>query len=339
MGQCHSVTVADLWYNSAVNGSENLDITRGKRTETPATRHWIGLRGYLVRPFWGWLGGWAVLCGALASNQLRWDGEVLLNLGLVLLLVELGWGTLWDLAVGTGWFRPLADDWPPESFAPAASLPYTLPRSPGGRIARGLGRFATWWREAFWPAAGPSLLGLLAAVLLVVILTLLLPERLRPLNAVLVALIGLGIVLRWRGKDPLAAQALVRVGLSWLAAHAVLTEIGTASLVLALAFALAAWGNQRLAAGLPRSLWLLNAGQVLAVLVLVMLKQPIVAGAAGLLFFGQVAMQPSLRYSERSRPQSLGILASSRDAVHTIVSRRTWPWLMLLMLVAAWALP
>ena len=304
---------------------------RGSRPKQPATRHWIGLRGYLVRPFWGWLGGWAVLCGALASNQLRWDGEVLLNLGLVLLLVELGWGTLWDLAVGTGWFRPLADDWPPEDFAPAASLPYTLPRSPGGRIARGLGRFAAWWREAFWPAVGPALLGLLAALLLVTILTLLLPEHLGSLSAILVALIGVGIVLRWRGKEPLAAKALVRVGLSWLAAHAVLGEIGTASLVLALAFSLAAWGNLRLAAGLPRSLWLLNAGQVIAIAVFVMLKQPIVAGAAGLLFFGQMAMQPSLRYSVEARPRA--------EKVHAVVSRRIWPWLMLLMLLAAWALP
>jgi hypothetical protein len=266
-----------------------------------------------------------VLCGALASNQLRWDGEVLLNLGLVLLLVELGWGTLWDLAVGTGWFRPLADDWPPQDFAPAASLAYTLPASPGGRIARGLGRFGAWWREAFWPAAGPALLGLLAALLLVVILTLLLPDGLRPLSAVLAALIGLGIVLRWRGKEPLAAQALARVGLGWLAAHVVLGEISTASLVLALAFSLAAWGNQRLAAGLKRSLWLLNAGSVVAIAALIMLKQPVVAVAAGLVFSGQVAMQPSLRYSE--------------NAVHSIVSRRTWPWLMLLMLIAAWALP
>jgi len=330
------VIVAELWYNSAVNGPEYPETARSARAreirvEKPATRHWIGLRGYLVRPFWGWLGGWAVFCGALASNQLRWEGEVLLNLGLVLLLVELGWSNLWDLAVGTDWFRPLADDWPPEGFAPAASLPYTQPRSPGGRIARGLGRFATWWREAFWPAAGPALLGLLAAVLLVVILVLLLPERLRPLNAVLVALIGLGIVQRWRGKEPLAAQALVRVGLSWLVAHAVFAEIETASLVLALAFALAAWGNLRLAARLPRSLWLLNTGQVVAIVVFVMLKQPIVACAAGLLFFGQLAMQPSLRYGEKARPQD--------DTVHTVVSRRTWPWLMLLMLVAAWALP
>ena len=117
----------------------------------------------------------------------------------------------------------------------------------------------------------------------------------------------------------------MRVGLSWLAAHAVFAEIGTASLVLALAFSLAAWGNLRLAAGLPRSLWPLNAGQVIVIAIFVMLKQPIVAGAAGLLFFGQLAMQPSLRYGE--------------DAAHSIVSRRTWPWLMLLMLVAAWALP
>ena len=272
-----------------------------------------------------------MLCGALASNQLRWDGEVLLNLGLVLLLVELGWGTLWDLAVGTGWFRPLADHWPPEDFVPAASLPYTLPASPGGRIARALGRFGAWWRDAFWPAAGPALLGLLATLLLVAILTLLLPEGLRPLSAVLVALIGLGIVLRWRGKEPLAAQALARVGLSWLAAHAVLGEIETASLVLALAFALAAWGNQRLAAGLERSLWLLNAGQIVAIATLIMLKQPVVATVAGLIFAGQVAMQPSLKYAEEASPQG--------EAVHALVSRRTWPWLMLLMLIAAWALP
>jgi hypothetical protein len=308
-----------------VNGPENPESARGERAETPAARHWIGLRGTLARPFWGWLGGWTVLCGALASNQLRWDGEVLLNLALVLLLVELGWSTLWDLAVMTDWFRPLADDWPPQRFTPALSLPYTLPRSPSGRIARGLGRFATWWREAFWPATGPALLGILAAVLLTVILVLLLPDRLRPLNALLVALIGLGMVQRRRGREPLAAQALVRVGLGWLAGHAVLTEIGTASLVLALAFALAAWGNLRLAAGMPRSLWLLNAGQVVAVLVLVVLKQPIVAGVVGLLFFGQVAMQPSLRYGD--------------GAIHTVASRRTWPWLMLMMLIAAWALP
>jgi hypothetical protein len=174
-------------------------------------------------------------------------------------------------------------------------------------------------------------LGLLGAALLTVVLGVLLPERLLPLNAALVALIGLGIVQRLRGREALAAEALARVGLSWLAAHAVFVEMGTASLVLALAFALAAWGNLRMAAGLGRGLWLLNTGQVIAVIVLIWFKQPLVAGAAGLLFFGQLAMQASLRTGEGADP-----VTSSRRA---IVSRRAWPWLLALMLVAAWALP
>lgn len=295
------------------------------RVENTPTGHWLGLRGALARPFWGWMGGWAVLCGALASNQVHWEGGDLLNLGLVLLLVELGWSNLWDLAVMTGWFRPLAEGWPPQHFAPAASLPYTLPRSPGGRLARALGRFAAWWRGAFWPAAGSALLGLLGAALLTAILAVLLPDRLRPLHAALAALIGLGIAYRRRGKEPLAAEALLRVGLSWLAGHAAFAGMGTASLVLALAFALAAWGNLRLAARLRRGLWLLNAGQAVVVVALILLKQPVIAGAAGLLFFGQLAMQPSLRYENGADPPT--------------VSRRIWPWLMALMLVAALALP
>jgi hypothetical protein len=298
--------------------------------EQPKPGHWIGLRGRLARPFWGWLGGWAVLCGVLASNQLRWEGEALLNLALVLLLVELGWGSLWDLAVGTEWFRPLADGWPPAQAVPAAALPYTQPHAAGGRLARWLGRLAAWWRKAFWPAAGPALLAVLAAVLLTAVLTMLLPDRLRPLYAALVALIGLGLVQRRRGKDPLAAQALVRVGLSWLAGHAAFAELEPASMILALAFALAAWGDLRVAAGLPRGLWLLNAGQAAGIVVLLVLKQPVAAGVAGLLLFGQVAMQPSLRY---------GTEPATGKRPYTLVSRRTWPWLIAAMLLVALALP
>jgi len=318
-----------LWYNGAVNGLENLG--NAEQAESSTIRHWLSLRGALARPFWGWLGGWAVLCGALASNHVHWDGETLLTLGLVLLLVELGWSNLWDLAVGTDWFQPVADGWPPSEFAPMASLPYTLPTSPGGRIARGLGRFAAWWRVSFWPAAGPALLGLLGSLLLTVILGVLLPERLLPLNAALVALIGLGIAQRLRGREPLAAAALTRVGLSWLAGHVVFAEMGTASLVLALAVALAAWGSLRLVAGLGRGLWLLNTGQAIAVIVLIWLKQPLVAGAAGMLFFGQLAMQPALHYRE-------GVDSAGGDR-WSAVSRRTWPWLLALMLVAAVSLP
>ena len=310
---------------AAVNSKQLSKVPSGDGVEEPNAGHWAGLRGRVTRPFWGWMGSWAVFCGALASNQLRWQGDILLDFVLILLLVELGWGSLWELAVGTDWFRPLADGWPPSRPTSPLALPYTQPQSPSGRLARGLGRLAGWWREAFWPAVGAALLGLLAAALLTVVLALILPTNLRPLFAALVALIGLGMVQRRRGRQPLAAQSLERVGLGWLAGYTVLAGMEIAPLVLALSFALAAWGILRVAEGRPRGLWLLNGGQVIAVVVLLVLKQPVAAVIVGLFLFGQVAMQPSLRYGQ--------------GAVHLTVGRRTWPWLMLVMLVAAWALP
>jgi hypothetical protein len=310
---------------AAVNRKELSRVPSGDGVEQPMSGHWVGLRGRLARPFWGWLGGWAVLCGALASNRLQWDGAALLNLVLVLLLVELAWGSFWDLAVSTARLRPLADGWPPRQPASPATLPYTQPHAPAGRLARWLGRLIGWWRDAFWPAAGPALLGLLAAAILALVLALFLPDRLRPLYGALVALAGLGLIQSRRDRQPLAVEALVRVGLGWLAGHAAFAGVGAASWVLALSFALAAWGNLRVAAGLPRGLWLLNAGQAIGVVALLILKQPLAASLAGLVLFGQVAMQPSLRYGG--------------TPAHITVARRTWPWLMAAMLLAGWALP
>lgn len=290
----------------------------------------IGLHGHLARPFWGVMGLWAVLCGTLASNRLQWAGEELLSLALVLLLADLGWGSLWDLSAGTDWFRLMAGGWSPARpgepvVHPAlwTALPYTQPDAPGGRLARGLNRLVGWWRETFWPAAGPALLGTLAAAALTVVLSLLLPSRLRSLNAMLVALLGLGLVQRCRGRDALAGEAMVLVGLCWLAGHVVLVDVEWPSLVLALSFTLAVWGGLRVARGLRGGLWLLNGGQAAGVALLAGLKQPLAAGTVGLLLLGQVALQPSLRHG--------------REPAR--VFYRTWPWLMAAMLVAAVALP
>lgn len=283
------------------------------------------MQGRLARPFWGWVASWAVLCGALASNRLRWAGEDLLTLALVWLLVELAWGSLWDLAVGTDWFRPLVEGWPPVRPASLASLPYTLPGSAGGRLGRWLSRLVGWWREAFWPAGGPALLGLVAAAILTFILSLLLPVRLRPLNAALVAFIGLGVAWQRRGRRSLLGQAMVQVGLAWLAGHASFAEAAGGSLILAFAYALAAWGILRVVEGRPGGLWLLNGGQAVGVVLLVVLRQPLAAGAVGLLLFGQVAVQPLLR--------------AEGDLERVVLGGRMWPWLVAAMLVAAMALP
>jgi hypothetical protein len=310
---------------AAVDKPEEPDIADGGHVNPVAAGHWIALRGHLAQPFLGWLGGWAAFCGALASNRLHWTGTSLLTLVLVLLLVELAWGSLWDVAVSTDWFRPVTNGRPPARPAMPRTLPYTQPGSPGGRLARRLGRLVGWWKDVFWPSTGPAVLGILAAGILTGVLALLLPDRLAPLYPALLALAGLGVLQRRRARDPLAAQALTRVGLSWLAGHAAFGELGSASLGLALCFSLAAWGDLRVGAGLSRGFWLLNGGQMFGVAVLLFLRQPVAAGIAGLLLFGQIAMQPSLYYGD----------SSARAAI----ARWTWPWLMAAMLVAAWALP
>lgn len=265
----------------------------------------------------------AVLCGALASNQVPWNGRGALILVLVLLLTNLAWGGLWNLASGTDWFRPLAEGWPPVQSGLPITLPYTRPDSPGGRLFRWLGRLVSWWQKAFWPVAGSALLASLTAGVLAGALVVVLPRRLYPLNAVLVALIGLGIVQRWRNRTLLAGQALVQIGLGWLAGHAAFAEVSVASLAVALGFVLASLGALRVGEGQAGGMWLLNGGQVLVAVMLALHKQPLAAGVIGLLLFGQVANQLPLHFG--SEPAA--------------VLRRVWPWLMVAMPVAALAIP
>jgi hypothetical protein len=283
----------------------------------------VGLQGRLTRPFWGGAGFWAVLCGALASHGLQWGGDDAWALLLVLLLTELGWGSLWNIATHSRWLRALAQGWPPQRGVSLPRLPYTQPGSPASRLSDGLGRLAAWWRETGWPTAGGILLGSVAATLLVVVLSLLLPDTMRLLNAALAALVGLGLWQRQRGRAPLLAGALVQVGLGWLAGHVALAPIGGPSPLVALLFSLSLWGAMRLKQGLRGALWLLDGGQVAVVAVLAASQQPLAAVAVGLLLLGQAALQPGLA-AGADRGQVLG---------------RTWPWLTAAMLVAALALP
>jgi hypothetical protein len=71
-------------------------------------------------------------------------------------------------------------------------------------------------------------------------------------------------------------------------------------------------------------LWSLNGGQAIGVVVLVVLRQPLAAGLVALLLFGQVVIQPLLRFEGNQGG--------------TVPSGRMWPWLMAAMLIAALAL-
>lgn len=285
----------------------------------------IGLQGCLSRPLWGGMGVLAVFCGALASNQLQWNEEGILTLVLVLLLSGLGWGSIWNLAVGVDWFPPLAEHWPPVRQVSLPSLPYTLPGSPGGRLARWLGQLVGWWRESFGTTHRLALTGLLSAVVVTGVLSLILPNRIRLLNAAVVALIGIGGAQRLRGTSPLAALALLQVGLGWLAGHLAFAGMNAVSWVMALSFTLAVLGSLRVGEGLPGGLWLLNGGQISIAVLLVALRQPLAGGLVGMFLLAQIALQPSLYFPD--------------GAACTAFCRRSWPWLMAAMLVAALVIP
>jgi hypothetical protein len=285
----------------------------------------VGLQGRLAHASWRWMGGWAAWCGALASNQLRWDAQILLTLALVVILADLAWGSVWDLATGPIGRQLRGEGWiPPQSGLPTG-LPYMLPEAPAGRLSLQVQWLVAWWRQVFWPAAGSALLGLLVAVLLTVVLAILLPDRLRLLHAALVALVGLGVVQRRRGWEPLAGQALVQVGLSWWAGHLVFGELNRASFALALIFSLATLGALRVAQGRRSGLWFLNGSLIVGTLLVVGWRQPLIAGVMGLLFFGAAALQLTLN--------------PDREIEWVKLFDRTGPWLMAIMLMAALAVP
>ncbi len=261
---------------------------------------------------------WAAGCGLGAAA----GGVGLPAAALLAVLVFLGWGNAWDVVAGTDWFGPLAGCWPPARPVALPALPYMQPGSPAGRLVRALGRVLGWWQTAFWPALSAPILSLLAALALVGALLLLLPERLAMLHVALAAVLGLVLVWRRRGRRPLGAQAVVQVGLPWLAGHLVVAPPSGLSWVLASCFSLAAWGVLRVAHK-GGGLLLLNGGLVLALAALAAARQPLAAALVGLLFFGQLALQPSLRHG--ADPAS--------------IAGRTWPWLLAAMALAALATP
>jgi len=270
-----------------------------------------------------WLGpAWAVLCGAAASGGL--DGQDIdwPRLALLILLVDVGWGVLWVALESTDWAAPLRRwrDW--RSGEPVASLPYTLPGSPGDRASRWLGQLCAWWRDDFLAACGLAFSVVVVALLVTAVLGTLLGTDLLLLSAAALAVMQLG--LAWTGGRAEAApacDAIIVVALPWLAGLVVFGGSFTLpSVGLALAFALA-WG----AAWQADVRWgrLLGVGsQFLVVLLLVILHSPLAAGVILVLLVPQLGLLPWL---QRGQPVSWYV-------------RYTRPWMMAAMMVAAWML-
>jgi hypothetical protein len=284
-------------------------------------RVWVWLRRGKLRP------AWAALCGGLASGGLALSSTPLLRLALLIFLVDVIWGGLWSGLAATDWATPLGRWGSWRHGQPVRFLPYTSPNATAGRLARTLGQLRSWWIAVGRPALGPTVSGL--AVLLPLALVIAGVLGARPLLATLAAITLLQFVFAWTGgsAQPVPGpQALFELALPWLAAHALFDLPSLPSVLLALAYALSYAGGLRLVqgwSGLAR--W--NLGQVIAVILLVALRQPLAAGITGLLFVGQLFFQPGLFDAETEKTDPVAVAGFVRFAQ---------VWLMAVMLVAAW---
>jgi hypothetical protein len=276
-----------------------------------------------------WLApAWAAWCGAVASGGFEWQGGNWLELALLVLLVDVGWGVLWAVLGNTDWATPLHRwrDWYSDDLITA--LPYTLPGSPGDWVSRWLGQLRAWWRVVFWPSCGLSFTAVIIALSATMVLGVLLGKDLLLLSVAALAVMQLGVV--WGGGWGVIApkwDAVISVALPWLAGHIVFSAGRTAgwaqyasSVGLALVFALVWEAARRADSGWER---LLGAGaQLLAVALFVALRIPLAAAGLLALLAPQLMLYPWMR---RGLPASWYV-------------RLVRPWLMAAMLLAAWAL-
>ncbi len=271
-----------------------------------------------------WLGpAWAALCGAVASGWLTLSGENLLFLLIVLFLADALWGTLWHLIAERDWF--VSSNWPSQTQeASLTALPYTAPGSPSHRIFSRLGHKLAWWRAVFWPRQGPAFVGLVVALPLTLILAIILGQRVIILTVAALAIMVLALLRAHRhSPPPLSLRAILEMGFAWLAGHIAFGPLTLWSFLLATLYTVVYHSCLKLArnSGKP-SLVLLKASQAAVIVLLIFLRQPVVAGVMGLLLLPQMLLQPFL----------------GQGQVELWYLRRTRPFLMAGMLLAALAI-
>jgi hypothetical protein len=269
-----------------------------------------------------WLSpAWAALCGVVASGGFGWQGTDWLRLALLILLTDGCWGTLWAAIGGVDWATPF-DRWRHWQFGERISKPpYTLPDSPGDRVFRWLGQFRAWWRHLFWLDRGLALTTIFISIPVTAVLATLLGQDLLLLSMAALAAMQAGTIgAGGRGTTTPEWSALIGITLPWLAGHVTFGPLTLGSVALALAL-VPAWGTAWRVES-TRGRTIAAGGQLLAAVILVALGQPLAACGLVLLLVPQLALLP---WVKQGQPAGWYV-------------HQTYPWLMLAMLIAAWAL-
>jgi hypothetical protein len=249
--------------------------------------------------------------------------QSLLLLLLVFFLVDPVLGGIWRLVAGTDWFAPLAGDHLLKGETPLRSLPYTSPGSPGYRISRWLAGALAWWRRDFRPHVGAECLSLILTLAVAITLASLLGRLVALLT--LVTFVLMAVILfsaRHRETINFSLRAILELGFPWLIGHLAFGPLHWESIAFALAYTVAYYARFVLLDGRWKTATrLLNGSQIVAVALLIIVKDPILAGIVGLLLLPQWLLQPFLWRGEAER----------------WYLQRSQPWLMAGMLTVALA--
>ncbi len=250
----------------------------------------------------------------------------MIQLALLILLVDVGWGTVWAALGDTNWAQPFRQWRHWRLGPPAPSLPYTRPDAPGGAVSRCLGRLRAWARDAFWPVCGPALLSILAALPLIFLLSAILGPVALLASAAALAVMQISLTLnQTQGNVKPEWDALIGLLLPWLTGYRAFGPtsdlLALSSVGLAFAFTVTWCASRR--AGSVWGRGLIVVSQCLILTLLIILRRPMAAAGLALLSIPLLALSPWMR---------------DRNVSINWYIRHTQPWLMASMLIAALAL-
>lgn len=240
------------------------------------------------------------MCGAIASGRLALRLDHLLLSLLLVFFADALLGTFWELTVGADWPTSLRRNRQPATREGAFHgdrrrflLPYTLPGSPGCRLANWLEVFGSWWREEFWPALGVAWLSSLATGLLLAAWFGGSFLALSLLALAVTLLAGACSSLKPAWEDAVRGlQAALEIGICWLSGNAAFGVVGWPSIAVALSFTVVYYACLVMdSEGQMEKVRLLNGAQLTVVLLLFALRQPLAAAALTLLLAPQLLLQ------------------------------------------------
>ncbi len=257
----------------------------------------LGLGAWWARPRI-WLGpAWAVLCGGLASGRLGFNGRTVLVLLLSLFLGDPLLGTIWreaSIIASPSNPSPLSEG----SKARLSPLPYTLPGSLADSLFHWAEERLSWW-SSVWPRFEAPLAGLAFALPLVFVLAILLGQSVLLLVAVALILVAWEFLRLHGGRRPSRLlRASYAGGVAWLVGYLafgpqIAIQRHGEALLWTLIYTGVLYAFQSIDKGeRGKGVRVLNLVQIFGVVVLVLTKEPILAGVAALLLLPQMLLQP-----------------------------------------------